>query len=391
LNVSRLELNSLEFSNHIGKMKFLVSTTTLLRHLGSVQSVIPSNPLVPILENFLFEVRSGLLSVTASDLQTTVITQLAVDANMDGNICVPAKMLTDTLKNLPDQPVTFNFDFNTYSVEIVSDNGRYKLACENASDFPKVPELNKADTLEVSTQLVAAAISYTLFATSTDEMKPALNGVLFKFQKGTAHFVSSDSHRLIRYRYEGINADVNAFFIVHRKAMQTLKSALPSENINLVMDFDDYNVMFSFSNYKMICRLIDERFPDYENVIPVKNNNLVTVDRQELIGCLKRLNIYANKTTNQVRFKITGNEMQVSAEDLDFSNEATERLFCEHDGPEIEIGFNAKFLLEMLNNLHSSGITFQLSEPSRAGVVVPSKSEDDVLMLIMPIMLHNYV
>ncbi|MCS7005018.1 MAG: DNA polymerase III subunit beta [Cytophagales bacterium] len=371
-------------------MKFLVNTNTLLKHLGSVQGVIPSNPLVPILENFLFDIRNGLLSVTASDLQTTVITQLAVNADGEGSICIPAKMLTDTLKNLPEQPVTFHIDFNTYSLEIVSDNGRYKIACENASDFPKVPELHKAESLEVSTQLISLAINYTLFATSTDEMKPALNGILFKFQKGIANFVSSDSHRLIRYRYEGISQDVEASFIVHRKAMQILRNALPSENVVLVMEFNASNAMFSFGNYKMICRLIDERFPDYENVIPLKNNNLITIDRQELIGCLKRLNIYANKTTNQVRFKISGNEMQVSAEDLDFSNEAIERLFCEHDGPEIEIGFNAKFLLEMLNNLHSTSVTFRLSEPSRAGIVVPSKSEDDVLMLIMPIMLHNY-
>jgi DNA polymerase-3 subunit beta len=371
-------------------MKFVVTTSSLLKHISSIAAVVPNNPLVPILENFLFEIKEGLLSVTASDLQTTVITRLYVDSDSDGSICVPAKILNDTLRNLPDQPVTFNFDFDSYSAEIISDNGKYKVACENATDFPKIPALSRAESIDFSTDLLSTAIGYTLFAVSTDEMKPALNGVFIKATQGAINFVSSDSHRLIRYRSEGLSENLETSIIVHRKAIQTLKNILPSENVNLTLEFNESNAVFSFQNFKLICRLIDERFPDYENVIPTKNNNHITIERSELISSLKRLSIYANKTTNQVRFKITGNEILVSAEDLDFSNEASERLFGEHEGADIEIGFNVKFLIEILNNIHSPRVTFKLSEPSRAGLIVPDSSDDDVIMLIMPIMLHNY-
>ncbi|MGB0521944.1 MAG: DNA polymerase III subunit beta [Flammeovirgaceae bacterium] len=373
-------------------MKFIVSTSTLLKHLSTISGVIPSNPVVPILENFLFEIEGGKLNVTASDLQTSIITELEVEAEENGNIAVPARMLMDTLKNLPEQPVTFTIDFSTYSIEISSDNGRYKLAGENAADFPKVPELVGADKVDLMTDMLTSAIGYTLFSTSNDEMKPAMNGVYFSINEGEVNFVSSDSHRLTRYTRKDVGSQHEASMIIHKKALSVLKASLPSINLPLTLEYNDSNAIFSFENVKLICRLIDERFPDYNNVIPLNNDNHVVLDRGEMIGCLKRLVIYANKSTNQVRFKITGNELKVSAEDLDFSNEATERVFCEHDGADIEIGFNAKFLIEMLNNLHSEKIILQLSEPGRAGLVIPREVEadEDILMLVMPIMLHNY-
>lgn len=373
-------------------MKFIVSTSTLLKHLSTISGVIPSNPVVPILENFLFEIKEGKLNVTASDLQTSIITELEVEAEDDGDIAVPARMLMDTLKNLPEQPVTFTIDFSTYSIEISSDNGRYKLAGENAGDFPKIPELGGADKVELMTDMLTSAIGYTLFSTSNDEMKPAMNGVFLSINGGEVNFVSSDSHRLTRYTRKDANSQHEASMIIHKKALSVLKASLPSVNLPLELEFNDSNAIFTFNNVKLICRLIDERFPDYNNVIPLNNDNHVVLDRAEIIGCLKRLVIYANKSTNQVRFKITGNELKVSAEDLDFSNEATERVFCEHDGADIEIGFNAKFLIEMLNNLHSEKIILQLSEPGRAGLVIPREVEpdEDILMLVMPIMLHNY-
>ena len=373
-------------------MKFIVSTSTLLKHLSTISGVIPSNPVVPILENFLFEIKGGKLNVTASDLQTSIITELDVEAEENGDIAVPARMLMDTLKNLPEQPVTFTIDFSTYSIEISSDNGRYKLAGENAADFPKVPELGGAERVELMTDMLASAIGYTLFSTSNDEMKPAMNGVYFSINESEVNFVSSDSHRLTRYTRKDVSSQQEASMIIHKKALSVLKASLPSVNLPLTLEFNDSNAIFTFENVKLICRLVDERFPDYNNVIPLNNDNHVVLDRAEMIGCLKRLVIYANKSTNQVRFKITGNELKVSAEDLDFSNEATERVFCEHDGPDIEIGFNAKFLIEMLNNLHSEKIILQLSEPGRAGLVIPREVEvdEDILMLVMPIMLHNY-
>jgi DNA polymerase-3 subunit beta len=373
-------------------MKFIVSTSALLKHISAISGVIPSNPVVPILENFLFEIEQGKLNITASDLQTSIITEMEVEAEEDGSIAIPARMLMDTLKNLPEQPVTFTIDFSSYSVEISSDNGRYKLSGENAADFPKVPELGSADKVELMTDTMASAIGYTLFSTSTDEMKPAMNGVFFSIDGNEANFVSSDSHRLTRYTRKDITSEREASMIVHKKALQVLKSSMPSMNVPLTLEFNESNAIFSFENVKLICRLIDERFPDYKNVIPSGNDNHIVLDRQEMIGSLKRLVIYANKSTNQVRFSIKGNELKVSSEDLDFSNEASERVFCEHDGADIEIGFNAKFLLEILNNIHSDKVTLQLSEPGRAGLVVPKEidGDEDLLMLVMPIMLHNY-
>lgn len=374
-------------------MKFIASTSAILKQLSSVVGVIPSNPLVPILENFLFEIRNGLLTITASDLQTSVITELNVEADANASIAVPAKMLIDTLKNLPEQPVTFTIDQDSYSIEISSDNGRYKLSGEAPGDFPRAPKIDRLDEVEFPSDLLADAISYTIFATSSDEMKPAMNGVHIGFTEEHTNFVSSDSHRLIRYRRTDLKAKYDAAMIIHKKALDLLRKMLPSERTSVKMEFNASNAIFSFNNYKVICRLIDERFPDYENVIPVNNNNVITIGRSELLSTLKRIVIYANKTTNQIRLKIAGGELRVSAEDLDFSNEAHERLACEHDGDELEIGFNARFLIEMLNNLHSDKIIIKFNTPGSAGLMIPSESseDEDILMLVMPIMLHNYV
>lgn len=374
-------------------MKFIVSSSALLKQLSSINGVVTTNPVVPILENFLFEIKDGKLTITASDLQTSMITELDVESREDGNIAIPAKILMETLKNLPEQPVTFSIDPDTYSIEISSDNGRYKLAGENATDFPKIPSVTNATTVEMSTEVLTSAISNTIFATSNDELRPAMTGVYINLSPTNATFVATDGHRLIRYRRVDIAAPDAASIIIPRKALNLLKSTLPSENLPVTVEFNNSNAYFNFNNIKMICRLIDERFPDYENVIPVDNPNHMTIDRIEFLSSLRRIAIYANKTTHQVRLKLTGSELQVSAEDLDFSNEANERLSCEHDGDDIEIGFNAKFLVEMLNNISSKEVTLKFSAPNRAGLIVPSDKSDneDILMLVMPVMLNNYV
>lgn len=374
-------------------MKFIVSSSSLLKHLSSINGVVTTNPVVPILENFLFEIKDSKLTVTASDLQTSMITEIDVEAKEDGNIAVPAKILIETLKNLPEQPVTFSIDKETYSVEISSDNGRYKLAGENATDFPKIPVVTNATTVDMSTEVLSSAINNTIFATSNDELRPAMTGVYVNLSDTNVTFVATDGHRLIRYRRVDIASPEVASIIIPRKALNLLKATLPSENVPIAVDFNSSNAYFRFSNIKMICRLIDERFPDYENVIPLDNNNDMTIDRMEFLSSLRRIAIYANKTTHQVRLKLTGSELQISAEDLDFSNEANERLSCEHEGEDIEIGFNAKFLVEMLNNINAKEITLKFSAPNRAGLILPSdmKENEDILMLVMPVMLSNYV
>lgn len=374
-------------------MKFIVSSSALLKQLSAINGVVTTNPVVPILENFLFEIKEGKLTITASDLHTSIMTKIDVEAKEDGNIAVPAKILIETLKNLPEQPVTFSIDHQTYSIEISSDNGRYKLAGENATDFPKIATVTNATTVEMSTDVLSSAISNTIFATSNDELRPSMTGVYINLCSTNATFVATDGHRLVRYRRVDIASPDEASLIIPRKALNLLKSTLPSENVPVTVEFNSSNAYFNFGTIKMICRLIDERFPDYENVIPVDNANHMTIDRIEFLSSLRRIAIYANKTTHQVRLKLSGSELQVSAEDLDFSNEANERLSCDHDGEDVEIGFNAKFLVEMLSNISSKQVTLQFSTPNRAGLIVPSdKSEnEDILMLVMPVMLNNYV
>lgn len=374
-------------------MKFIVNSAYLLKQLSNINGVITTNPVVPILENFLFELDKGALTVTASDLQTSMITEVQVESKEKGSIAVPARILLDTLKNLPEQPVTFSIDESTYSIEIISDNGRYKLSGENATDFPKVPSVSNDFTAEISTEVLARAINNTIFATSNDELRPAMTGVYVSLGDKNSTFVATDGHRLVRYRRADVKSENGNSIIIPRKALNLLKATLPTENMEVSLNFNMSNAYFKFGNIKMICRLIDERFPDYDNVIPTQNNITMTIERSDLLGALKRISIYANKTTHQVRLRITGSELQISAEDLDFSNEANERLSCEHDGEDIEIGFNAKFLIEMLTNMDSDKIKLTMSAPNKAGVILPAEkdSSEDILMLVMPVMLNQYV
>ncbi len=373
-------------------MKFIVSSSTLLKQLSLINGVISNNPVVPILENFLFEINGNTLRITSSDLQTSIITEIEIESKQNGSIAVPAKILLETLRNLPEQPITFTIEKNSYTLELSSDNGRYKLAGENATDFPKIPSIKNAYSITIDSDVLNNAIASTIFATSNDELKPQMTGVCFNFTEKNAVFVATDGHRLVRYRRSDIHADSPHMIIVPRKALNLLKTSLPNEKTSVKIDFNASNAFFSFNNIHMICRLIDERFPDYENVIPNNNPNKLTIDRLEFLSSLKRIAIYANKTTNQVRLKISGSEIQIHAEDLDFSNEANERLSCEYDGESIEIGFNAKFLIELLNNLEAKTISLELSTPNKAGIILPKEKTkgEDILMLVMPVMLNTY-
>ena len=374
-------------------MNFIVSSTYLLKNLNSISGVITSNPVVPILENVLFEIENGNLLITASDLQTSILVELQVESKEDGSVAIPAKILIETLKNLPEQPVTFSIDEQNYNIEINSDNGRYKLAGENSADFPKVPEVNDGYSSFLDSSVLYSAISNTIFSTSTDELRPAMTGVFFKLSSQSCSFVSTDGHRLVKYIRNDVKGDeVEHDMILPRKSLNLLKSILPTEKASEIkLEFNAANAFFSYENVKMVCRLIDERYPDYENVIPSDNSNIITLVKSDILSSLKRISIYANKTTNQVRLKISGSEILISAEDLDFSNEANERISCEHDGEDIEIGFNAKFLIEMLSNLNSEKISFKLSEPNKAGLIIPEEimDEEDITMLVMPVMLND--
>lgn len=376
-------------------MKFIVSSSVLLKNLSHINGVVATNPIVPILENFLFKIDSndegGVLTVTASDLQTTMMTQIPVEATESGAIAIPAKLLLDTLRSLPEQPITFNIDTETFGTQILTDNGRYKLAGENPIDFPKIPAVNKNLSVEISSDALASAINNTVFATSTDDLRPAMTGVYLQLSEDQATFVATDGHRLIRYRRTDIQTSANTSMIIPRKALQLLKSSLP-DNLTVRAEFSQSNASFSFGPTQLICRLIDERFPDYENAIPTKNPNVLTIGRTDLLTTLKRIMIYANRTTHQIRLSLKGNALTLSAEDLDYANEANEKLLCDFEGEPMEIGFNAKLLAEMLSNMQAKMISIQMSAPNRAGIMVPADKEEneDILMLVMPVMLNTY-
>jgi DNA polymerase-3 subunit beta len=373
-------------------MKFVVSSTELLKTLSSISGVIAPNPLVPILENFLFELDKTLLTVTASDLQTVMVADLVVDSDETVSVAIPAKLLMETVRSLPEQPISVNINNETFGIEIITSNGRFKIAGENPMDFPKPPQVNRNFNIELDSHILASAINNTLFATSSDDLRPAMTGVYIDINEDSTTFVATDGHRLIRYRREDIKSATPTTMILPRKALNLIKTSLPSETVPVITEFSNSNAFFSFKNIKLICRLIDERYPDYENVIPKVNPNSMVIERAKFLSSLKRIAIFSNKTTHQIRLKITSDELTISAEDLDYSNEAVEKIECEYTGEEMEIGFNAKFLAEMLGNISSPSITLQLSMPNRAGLIIPSEKEinEDILMLVMPVMLNSY-
>ena len=373
-------------------MRFIVSTSTLLKQLQSVSGALSNSTVLPILENFLFEIKDGTLTISATDLQTSMTTSLTVEAKENGRIAIPSRILLDTLKSLPEQPIAFNIDDNTFAIEINAGDGKYKLSGENGEDFPKIPVVENASSVNLPASVLAEAINKTIFAVSNDELRPAMTGVYCQLSTSHLTFVATDAHKLVRYRRKDAKAASTASFILPKKALNLLKSALPSDDINVSVEYNSTSAFFKFSNINLVCRLIDERYPDYEAVIPQNNPNKLTIDRQAFLGSLSRVAIYANKTTHQVRLKISGSELNISSEDIDFANEAHERLSCQYDGEDLEIGFNARFLIEMLKNLSCEEVMLEMSTPNRAGLLLPQNGyeNEDVLMLVMPVMLNSY-
>lgn len=372
-------------------MKFSVSSSDLQKKLSLAGGAISSNPVLPILEDFLFKIEDNTLTIAATDLETSVITSMEVNADGDGTVAVPAKILVDTLKALPQQPITFTVNEDNFGIEITSAYGKYKLAGEDGEEYPDIPEPKEADEVSLSSLSLLEGINKTLFATSTDELRPAMTGVFFQVDFSKLIMVATDAHKLVKYAVSDISGEVSDQFIIPKKALNLLKSALPSSDKAVVINFDKANAFFTFGETKMACRLIDARYPDYNAVIPVDNPNQLLISRSDLQQSLKRIVIYANKTTNQVILNINDGSLTVSAQDLDFSNEATEQLACTYDGDPLTIGFNAKFLVEMLGVLEGEEVRLEMSTATRAGILVPTEqaASQDIMMLVMPVMLSN--
>lgn len=373
-------------------MKFIVSSTALLKQLQSISGVLNSSNTLPILDNFLFEISNKQLTVSASDLETTMVTTMEVEAREDGSICIPAKLLIETLKNFPELPLTFSIDAKNFSVEISSDNGKFKLTGHNASEFPKVPGIEAASSVAMPSSVLLNAIVKTIFATGNDDLRPVMSGVYCQLSSDEFIFVATDAHKLVRFKRSDLKSPKAAAFIIPKKPLNLLKSALSANGGEVKVEFNQTNALFTFDHHTLICRLIDGKYPNYEAVIPKQNPNKLTIDRSTFLSSLKRVSIFSNKTTHQVRLKMTGSELAISAEDLDYANEAMERLTCAYEGEDMEIGFNAKFLIEMLNNLQCNDVILEMSAPNRAGILLPAESDnkdESILMLVMPIMLNN--
>ncbi len=371
-------------------MKFSVSSAELLKRLQIVGGAIGSNPVLPILEDFLFTIDNNQLKIAATDLETSITTGIEVMADGDGSVAVPARILLDTLKALPQQPITFTINDENYGIEITSAYGKYKLAGENGTDFPQIPEPDEVDTVTIPAKMLQQGINKTLFATSNDELRPSMTGVYFQVDFSKLIMVATDAHKLVKYVFADMNSEISTNFIVPKKALNLLKNALPPGD-DITLAFNKANAFFSFGDTSMVCRLIDAKYPEYNAVIPVDNPNVLTVSRTDFQNSLKRIAIYANKTTNQVILKIADGNLTISAQDLDFSNEATEQMACTYEGEPLEIGFNARFLIEMLGVLESDEVQLEMSKPTRAGILLPNEKTDkeEILMLVMPVMLNN--
>ena len=368
-------------------MKFIVSSSALLKQLQQINGVIGSNNVLPILEDFLFEIEKNKLTVVATDLETVMKIQLDIEAKDSGRVCIPAKILMDSLKNLPNQPLTFDIDKN-FGIEITSDNGKYKVMGENPDNFPKEPPADETSSFSMSSHALLTAINKSIFAVSNDDLRPAMTGVFFELEKNGITFVATDAHRLVRYKLKNVKCPKGDSFIVPKKPLNLLKTTLPDNDDEITVSYNSNHLFIKHGTVQLSCRLLDARFPDYKVVIPAENPYRMTINRQDFQSALRRVSIFSNKSTNLVTLNISGNEMHLTGQDIDFSFEGNERMACQYNGDDISISFNARFLIEMLGGTESEEVGLELSTPTKAGLLKPvdQDANEDLLMLVMPLM-----
>ena len=371
-------------------MKFIVSSSALLKQLQQISGVINANTVLPILEDFLFEIEKNKLTVVATDLETVMKIEMDIEARDNGRVCIPAKILLDSLKNIPDQPLTFNIDKN-FGIEITSDKGKYKVMGENPDNFPKEPVADETTSFTITSSGLVTAINKTLFAVSNDDLRPAMTGVFFEMDKKGIQFVATDAHRLVRYKRTDVSCPKTDTLIVPKKPLNLLKTAMPDNEDELTISYNSNHLFVKHGTTQMSCRLIDARFPDYKVVIPADNPYKLTVNKNDFQGALRRVSIFSNKSTNQVVLNIQGSELQLAAQDVDFSFEGNERMKCQYDGEDLQIAFNAKFLIELLHAADTPEINVELSTSTKAGIIKPTEQEEneELMMLVMPLMLNN--
>ena len=375
-------------------MKFTVSSSALQSLLATTGKVISNKSSLPILEYFLMELKDGQLTVTTSDLETTLIGSITVEnVEREGVIAAPGKLMLDSLKEFPEMPLVIEVNDTTWEIQIVWNSGHLSIPGASAVSYPAVQTMgSESKNITLDVDMLINGINRTIFATADDELRPVMNGVYFDFTPESLTFVATDAHKLVRYRRLDIKTDTLASFIVPKKPINQLKNALSGKaDETVVVEFNKTNASFTMSGFKLVCRLIDGKYPNYEAVIPKANPNKLTIDRQLLLSAIRRVAIFSSKATHQIRFKIAGQELTLTAEDLDYYNEAKERLACNYSGDDMEIGFNSRFFQEMLGNLNQQEVLLEMSAPNRAGLILPvdnQNADEDILMLLMPVMLN---
>lgn len=375
-------------------MKFIVSSNYLLKNLQSISGVASSSNTLPILDDFLFEIRQDILHVTASDLETTMTVSLTLTmSEEEGAIAVPAKILLDTLKTLADVPITFTINNDTYAIEMTAGGGKYKLSGHNGEEFPETPTVEEGSSFTIKSTILSEAISKTAFAAGNDEIRPVMSGVLMELTDEGMALVATDAHKLVRYARKDVVTDNYDSIILPTKPLNQIKNILGNEELDVKVEYNEKNAFFAFGNIQLLCKLIVGKYPNYPAVIPVENPNKLQISRSLLLNTIKRVSLFANQSTHQIRFKISGQQLELSAEDIDYSNEAVETISCNYDGEDLEIGFNSKFMQEMLNNVDTKEVLLKMSQPNRAGLIIPIEDEpqdnEEILMLVMPVMLNS--
>ena len=372
-------------------MRFIVSSSYLLKKLQIIGGVINSNNTMSILENFLFELSENKLTVSASDLETTIKGVIEVESTDTASIVVPYKILIDTLKTFTEQALTFIINDNN-TIDIVSNNGKYTLAYLDSQEFPTVVEIENANRVTLMGDILATAIQSTFFATGNDDLRPIMNGVFFNFTEEALIFAATDAHKLVKYERQDIKSEQPASFVIPKKPLNLLKGILSGSETEVTIEYNESNAKFSGDQLDYVCRLSDGTYPNYEAVIPRENPNKLIVNRTLLLNSTKRISNFASKATHQMRVKITGNSLQIFAEDIEYNNRANETIPCNYEGDDMEIGFNSKFFMEMLSNLSSDDILLEMSYSNRPGILTPADGLDEgekIYMLVMPTMLSS--
>ena len=373
-------------------MQFIVSSSQLLKQLQVLVGVVNTNNTLPILDNFLFELTENQLKITVSDIETIMSSSIPVQSEYTGTIALNARLLLDAVKTFPEQPLTFNVQEDNHTVEISADHGKYDMAFYDGNDFPQTVTLESPSRTNISAEILATAITHTVFASGNDDLRPVMSGVFFQFSPEELTFVATDAHKLVKYTRTDLKTDEVAEFIMPKKPLNILKGILGGAESEVEIEYNETNAKFSFDKVTLTCRLIDGKYPNYDAVIPKENPNKLIVNRASFLNSVRRASIFSSKSTHQIRLKMAGTELNISAEDIDFSNKADERLTCNYEGDDMQIGFNSRFLLEMLTNLNSEEILIEMSVPNRAGILTPIDGKDEgegILMLVMPVMLNN--